>query len=221
MTEMLHPTTERLEAYVEGLLNQSDRVVIDSHLLGCPRCQQEVDEWLALFAALSDLPELTPSPNFADRVMARVRISPRKAWQEQTARAGALIARVLPKSTFGWGVATALLALPVLLGGGITAWLLSKPYVSVATLWTYASTLIVDGVVGLGSGFVSTIMQTDVVAWSVEQGRALLSAAGTSGVGVGGIALAAVGATTLSIWVLYRNLFRSPSKDSNYALFTV
>ena len=221
MTEKYHPTTERLEAYVEGLLVQGDRAVVESHLLGCPRCQLEVDEWLALFAALSDLPELTPSPNFADRVMAHVRISPRRAWQEQTARAGAVLARLLPKSTWGWGVATALLALPVLLGGGVTAWLLSKPYVTTQTLWSYMSAMVVDGIRGFGSGLLSTIMQTDVVAWLVAQGGDLLSAAGTTGMGVGGFALAAVGATTLSIWVLYRNLFRSPSKDSNYALFTV
>jgi hypothetical protein len=42
--------------------------------------------------------------------------------------------------------------------------------------------------------------------------------AGVTGLGV---ILAGAGTmTVLSIWVLYRNLFRSPSRDSDYALYS-
>lgn len=218
MSEKYHPTTDRLEAYVEGLLDQSERVVMESHLLSCPGCQQEVDEWLGLFAALSDLPDLEPSPNFADRVMARVRISPRRAWQQQAARTNAMLTRVLPKTTFGWALATALLALPVLFGGGLTVWLLSKPNVTVLTLWTFLSSQVVDGVRAFGSSAISTIMQADVVAWLVARSADLFAAGGTAGVGA--VAATAAVTTMLSVWVLYRNLVRTPSRDSNYALYS-
>jgi hypothetical protein len=219
MTQMQHLTAERLEAYVEGLLDRADRVVIESHLVGCPRCQQELDEWLALFAALSDLPELEPSPNFADRVMAHVRVSPRLAWQEQAARASATIARVLPKTTFGWGLAAAFLALPVLLGGGLVAWLLSKSFVTPRSLWAFFSDQLADGVRTFAATAMSQLLQTNLAAWLGEQGSALLATAGSTGVGL--IAAAAALTTVLSIWVLYRNLFRTPSRNSNrYALFS-
>jgi anti-sigma factor RsiW len=215
---MSHPTTDRLEAYVEGLLDDGERAVVESHLLSCAPCQHEVDEWLALFAAISDLPELEPSPNFADRIMVHVRISPKWAWQEQAARASAMIAHVLPKTTFGWGLATAFLALPMLLGGGLTLWLLSRPNVSVVTLWSFLSSQITDGARAFGAAAVSTVMQADIVAWVVAQGAALLSTAGTAGLGA--VAATAAITTMLSIWVLYRNLFRTPSRNSNYALFS-
>jgi anti-sigma factor RsiW len=219
MTEMQHLTAERLETYVEGLLDEADRAVIESHLVGCPRCQQELDEWLALFAALSDLPDLEPSPNFADRIMAHVRVSPRLAWQEHAARANAALARVLPKTTFGWGLATAFLALPILLGGGLTVWLLSKSHLTPASAWTFFSGQFVDGVRGLVAAALSRMLQTDVAAWLVERGGALLATAGAGRIGL--IAAAAALTTLLSVWVLYQNLVRMPSRNSNdtHALF--
>jgi Putative zinc-finger len=219
MTEMQHLTAERLEAYVEGLLDQGDRVVTESHLVSCPRCQHELDEWLALFAALSDLPELEPSANFADRVMAHVRVARRLAWPEHVARAGDAIARVLPKTTFGWAFATALLALPVLLGGGLTVWLLSRPYLTPEAVWAFFSEQLVDGASAFAATAVSRILQTDLAAWVIDRGSALIGVAGTGGLGL--IAAAAALTTVLSVWVLYRNLVRTPSRNSNdYALFS-
>src|SRR5687767_75371 len=219
MTEIQHLTAERLEAYVEGLLDQSDRVVTESHLVGCARCQHELDEWLALFAALSDLPELEPSPNFADRVMAHVRVSPRQAWQQQAARASAALARVLPRTTFGWGLATAFLALPILLGGGLTIWLLSQSYMTPRSSRAFFTDRLVAGVRAVASAALSWMLQTGIAAWIAERGGGLVATAGASGVGL--IAAAAALVTMLSIWVLYRNLIRTPSRNStNYALFS-
>lgn len=219
MTAMQHLTAERLEAYVEGLLDRGDRVVIESHLVGCPRCQQELDEWLALFAALSDLPELEPSPNFADRVMAHVRVSPRQAWQQHAARASAALARVLPRTTFGWGLATAFLALPILLGGGVVLWLASKSYLTPQSVWAFFSGQLADGVRAVAAAAMSRMLETDIAAWLVARSGALFAATGASGVGL--IATVAALTTMLSIWVLYRNLFRTPSRNTNnYALFS-
>jgi anti-sigma factor RsiW len=219
MTEIQHLTAERLEAYVEGLLDQADRAVVESHLVGCDPCQQELDEWLALFAALADLPELAPSPNFADRVMAHVRVSPRQAWQQQTARASAALARVLPKTTFGWGLATAFLALPILLGGGLTVWLLSRSYLTPESVWVFVSDQLAEGVGALAAAALSWLLQTSVATWLGERGGTLIATAGAGGVGL--IAAAAALITLLSIWILYRNLIRTPSRTStDYALFS-
>jgi len=218
MREMYHPTTDRLEAFVEGGLDEAERVVVESHLLGCPRCETEVEEWRSLFATLSTLTHFEPKPGFADRVMAGVRYVPRAAWQERAAQVGEMLTRIAPKTSFGWAMATALMALPALLGGGAVAWLLQKDYVTPRGLWTMATTWAVEGVQGIGSTVVTAIMQTDVAIWATERMTAFIGTAGVSGIGV--IAAVGGGATLLSIWILYRNLFRTSARESHYVSYS-
>jgi hypothetical protein len=218
MSETYHPAAERLEALVEGSLQAGDRAVVESHLLSCPRCQVQVEEWRALFVALETLPQFQPSVGFADRVMASVRISPRAAWQEWADRAATLVARVTPQTNFGWTLAAALLALPIILGGSAIAWLISKSYISPDTFWAWTRESLVQGLQGVGSTMISAILQTDVAAWIVTQGSTFIGSAGITGIGA---LMAAAGALTMgSIWVLYRNLFRTPPRQSNYALYS-
>jgi anti-sigma factor RsiW len=222
MTEIFHPAADRLEAYVADSLDRADRVLVESHLLGCPGCQTAVEEWRALFAALDALPQLAPSAGFADHVMARVRKSRATAWQfgwqQQAARAGALAARVLPKTTFGWGLATAFLALPLLAGGALVAWLMTRSYLTPQTLWAFLTTTAVDGLQGVGRTAVGALLQTDVAAWITANAAGFLSTAGMTGVGA---LVASAGATImLSIWILYRNLFRTPTRESHYVTYS-
>jgi hypothetical protein len=217
MSSTSHPTAERLEAFVEGALPPGDRVVIESHLLGCPDCQGQVEEWRALFSTLAALPQFEPSLGFANRVMARVRISPRSAWQEWTERATALVAQVTPSTNFGWSLAAAFLALPVILGGGVIAWLVQKSYISPDMLWSYTRDSLVEGLQGVGSTAITAVIQTDVAAWIVANISAFAGNAGAAGIGAV-VGIAGV-LTMVSSWVLYRNLFRTPRRDSDYALY--
>jgi anti-sigma factor RsiW len=218
MSETYHPTADRLEAFVEGTLREGERVVLESHLLSCPACQTQVEEWRALFTALAALPQFEPSIGFANRVMAHVRIAPQAAWQEWAERANALITRVTPKTNYGWSLAAALFALPVILGGSVIAWLVSNSYISPDGLLSFTRESLVEGLQGIGSTAIVAIMQTDIAAWVVASVGAVINTAGVTGLGA---ILAGAGTmTVLSIWVLYRNLFRSPSRESDYALFS-
>jgi hypothetical protein len=228
-SEMNHPAADRLEAFVEGGLEVADRAVLESHLLGCPECQAAVEEWRALFAILAGLPQFEPTVGFSDRVMARVRIAPRtvRRWhlrpaqaalRTQAARAGATLERLLPKTTFGWATATAFIALPFVVGAVLLAWLLSRTYITPGALWAFASTQVVEGARSLGSAAVSAALQTEVAGWLVTQAALLLSRAGTTGIGM--LVAAAGVMTALSIWVLYRNLFRTPTRESHYASYS-
>jgi anti-sigma factor RsiW len=228
MSETYHPTADRLEAFAEGRLERGEHVVIESHLLGCPDCQTQVDEWRALFAALEGLPQFDPRPGFADRVMAGVRLAPQAGWAGvestrawmggQLAGAGAAVARVLPKTTFGWGLATALLSLPLVIGAALLVWVVDQSYLTPSVAWAYMSENAGEAIRAIGSNALMSAMQTDVVAWLVVQGGLLLETAGARGVGV----LLAVGsvATMVSVWVLYRNLFRTPTRESNYVTYS-
>ena len=219
MSETYHPSADRLEAFVEGTLERSDHVVLESHLLTCPACRIQVEEWRGLFAALASLPQFEPSIGFANKVMAQVRVAPRAAWQEWAERANALIVRVAPKTNYGWSLAVALLALPILLGGGAIAWLISNSYITPQTLLGYTRESMVEGLQGIGSTAIGFVMQTDIAAWVVANVGAVIGTAGATGIGA--ILAGAGGTTVLSIWVLYRNLFRSPSRESDYALYSL
>lgn len=230
MKETQHPTADRLEAFVEGTLGTTERSVVESHLPDCHRCQADLEEWRALFTVLAGLPQFEPSAGFANRVMAGVRYGRRagwqsawqsaweSAWQQQAARVGAVVGRAAPKSTFGWGLAAALLALPVVVGGSLVAWLVSRSYLTPQTLWAWTRETVVEGMQGVGATAMTTIMQTDVAAVIVQRGSEFLATAGTAGVGA--LVAAAGAATMLSIWVLYRNLIRTPTRESHYATYS-
>jgi anti-sigma factor RsiW len=231
MNEMQHPTAERLEAFVEGILDAGDRAVVESHLMGCSHCQSAVEEWRALFAALEGLPHFEPAPGFADRVMADVKVAPAGAraagWSWQSAQtavmawagdAGRAASRLMPKTTFGWAMATAFLSLPVVLGAAAMGWLISREYITAQSLWVFATGQAAAGLRSLGETAVATALQTDVAAWLVSQTGQFMGSAGLTGVG---LVLAAAGtATALSAWVLYRNLFRTPARDTTYASYS-
>ena len=111
-----HPEQERLEALAAGELTAADAAVVESHLVGCTRCREEVEEWRALFGALGDLPGIEPSPGFADAVMARVDV--RSAWAERTSAA---LRWLTPRTTAAWALLATAFALPALVYAGVFA----------------------------------------------------------------------------------------------------
>lgn len=210
--EVPHPKTESLESYAEGVLPAQERAVVASHLLSCHGCEAEVEDWRALFHALVSLPRFGPAHGFANRVMAHVRIP--EPWH---ARASDWIERLLPKTTFGWAVAVAFLALPVVAGGSLLAWLLSKSYVTAHGLWVFATDQFASAATSLAGGAMTTLMQTDIAAWLARTFEIAFGAAGVRGFGA--LAAGAGMLTVLSAWVLYRNLFINPNGETTYARF--
>ena len=65
-----HLTPDDLDAWLAGALAPAAQ----AHLAGCPACQERADTEREIVAMLSGLPLLSPTPGFADRVMARVRV---------------------------------------------------------------------------------------------------------------------------------------------------
>lgn len=210
---MQHPTTDSLEAYAEGAIGLGHRATIETHLLGCPRCDAVVEEWRSLFHALAALPRFAPAANFASRVMAQVRIP--LPWY---ARAADMVARVLPSTTRGWAILAAVLALPILAGGTFMAWLLSKSYVTTHGLWVFVTDRLATAAYALLTGAMTFLMQTDVVAWLAKSAETLVQTGGLRGIG----ALAAGGAVliVISVWVLYTNLFRTSDQESTYVTYS-
>ena len=52
---------------------QAERDVLEAHLAGCPKCRAEYDGYSRTLEIAARLPRVEPLPEFADRVLARVR----------------------------------------------------------------------------------------------------------------------------------------------------
>jgi hypothetical protein len=124
----------------------------------------------------------------------------------------------MPQTTRGWAFATAMLGLPAILVSGFIAWLLSRDYVSAESLWIAARDTVDRGAQRLGEAVVQSFMQTDVVAWLVANTGEFVATTGMRGVGT--LMALAGAATMLSVYVLYRNLFRTPTRESHYVTYS-
>lgn len=209
---MLHPASDRLEAYVEDSLDGSDRAVLESHLVSCIRCQSEVDELRALFAALGALPRLAPTPGFADRIMAGVQI--RQPW---TLRVAAWLRRWVPSGTTGWALVTAILSLPVLGAGGVTAWLLSQPRFTMHGLWMLVRDRTADAAMSLAARAGTAVIESNIALRLWEWASALPAGFGLGELGAAAALVATV--TAGSAWILYQNLFRSSTREKTYGTY--
>jgi hypothetical protein len=61
-------------------------------------------------------------------------------------------------------------------------------------------------------------MQTDIAVWLATSMTSFAESVGLRGVSVAAAGVAFV--IVVSIWVLYRNLFRTPDRGSTYVSFT-
>jgi anti-sigma factor RsiW len=191
-------------------MSDADRAVLESHLVGCTQCAGEVEEWRALFSALAAMPHLDPTPGFADRVMAGVRVH--HPWP---ARLAALVRRLVPATTMGWFLVTVLLSLPALTMGGAVTWLISRPWLSLDALWIFITFRVEAALFALAKRAGAMVIESQATLWVVDAVKQLLTWLGVPGIG----AAAAIGAVliTLSIWTLYQNLFRDSKRGGSHA----
>jgi len=71
MTERLeHLTPDEIESWAQGLLSAARAM----HLADCPDCLATAERERKLFVQLAQLERFAPSAEFAERVMARVRL---------------------------------------------------------------------------------------------------------------------------------------------------
>ncbi len=68
----------KIVAYVDGRLKESERLDVEKHLAACAACQLRVNEFRAVAGFLDELPQIEPSTAFDVRVRARVAAEPVK-----------------------------------------------------------------------------------------------------------------------------------------------
>ncbi|HOT96668.1 MAG TPA: hypothetical protein PLN61_02880 [bacterium] len=65
-----HLNDAELQLYLDGRLEEREKL---DHLRGCPLCQERLDGYEPLFAALAVEPEWSPSPALTEKVMRKIR----------------------------------------------------------------------------------------------------------------------------------------------------
>lgn len=71
----------RILGYLDGRLNESERLGVEKHLASCAPCSVRVNEFRAVSGLLDELPVIEPSPEFDVRVRARVAAEPvKESW---------------------------------------------------------------------------------------------------------------------------------------------
>ncbi|HSH45874.1 MAG TPA: hypothetical protein VK966_08460 [Longimicrobiales bacterium] len=206
-----HPDRERLQAFVENDLDRTSDPRLAAHIAVCSRCRGEVEEFEALFEGLSSLGHFAPAAGFVDRVMAQVRV--RTPWP---VRIMDWLEQFAPRTTRGWAVAAAFLALPIIGASLLTWWLVSRPGVTPQGLLLIAGEYTTHSLAVAWEWTWLRFSESNLAVWMVE------IADQAARVGGGGLGLAAIlfGAlTAASVWVLYQNLFRSEARRTDYASY--
>jgi anti-sigma factor RsiW len=68
----------KILAYVDGRLKESERLEMEKHVAVCGACQLRVNEFRAVASLLDEVPQIEPSAAFDVRVRARVAAEPVK-----------------------------------------------------------------------------------------------------------------------------------------------
>jgi anti-sigma factor RsiW len=207
-----HLSPERLQDLAEGLLTGRRRKHARAHVAACGTCRNQVEEWQFLFRKLEALPELAPSPEFADRVMAAVDLAPVPApapapeafWKRLPADALAAARSLVPTTRKGWALAGSAVAAPAVAFLALVGAVVAHPLLTVgdlaAFLWWRTGDL-----AGLAGNWVlARFVESPLLGWA----WALVEVVATSpALAAGGIALL-WGTTLLAAWVLYRNVIQ-------------
>ena len=208
---ILHPNSGMLQDFAEASLGEADRAVIESHVLECTRCHAEVEEWRVLFGTLAALPQFSPSVHFADNVMHHVRL-PDPWYVRALVYVGDRAQKFAPKTTRGWALASAFLALPFAAFALFATWLLSKPYITPSNVLAFVVHRGQELVSGVAQSAFAAVLQTDIALLAARG----LNAISTAGIGTAGALFAGVAVATLaSAYVLYQNLFRADTQRNH------
>jgi len=82
---------DRLSAYLEHDLGDSERAALDAHLAACPRCAADLEDLRGAVDLLRRLPDPEPPPFLSTRVMARIAAGETRvpAWRRLLEQLGA------------------------------------------------------------------------------------------------------------------------------------
>jgi len=130
-----------------------------------------------------------------------------------------LLRRLIPTGTAGWLLVTALLALPVVVTGGLLAWLLSRPGVTPLTLWLFVRDRVSDGIMSLAGRASASLLENSTAQLVWEFFQRVIAGADSARLGVAAAMFAVL--TVIALWILYDNLFRTSTREKHHVLHCI
>jgi len=215
-----HLNPERLQDYVEGLLPAPQMARISTHLEACGGCRGEEEQWRSLIQGIEKLPEMAPSRAFASHVMGQIRIgrlvrpvAARTNRAYALARALAWAGRLIPQTQKAWAVISGIALTPVTVVALLTYAVFSNPLVTPEGLVSFFWWRISGGAAALGGLLVDGFVESGIAFYAYTSLDLLAGAPAVTAM----VAVSFAAATSLSGWVLYRNLMTTHTVDGNYA----
>ncbi len=211
-----HLDTGRLHDFLDGMLPARQMARVTTHLGACQSCTAEVDGWRALLSQLDDLERLDPGRQFAERVMAGVRIPVAVAAAEKTplwSQALATAYRFVPQTRRAWAAISGVAVTPAVIAGVVLYAVFSHPNVTPGTLASFVWWRVTDlATLGLTT-LSSAALESAQIFGIYSLFEALLAAPLllTSGL------LAYSLLNGLALRVLYKNLIANRPMDGRYA----
>jgi anti-sigma factor RsiW len=213
-----HLVPGRLQDFLDGALPKPQMARVQAHLDACDGCRREADAWSLVMGELALLPRVSPSDDFADQVMARVR--PKAATAVAPAAPSGVAewaARLLPSTRRTWAMASTLAMAPATALTVLGVYLFSRPQVTPTSLMLYLWWKVSEAGRGLATWGAEALGGMPVVA-QVQQFT--LGLASTPSLLVGaGLAFSAM--TLMAVWVLYRNVLSPSLERRKYASVTL
>ncbi len=198
-----------LQDYLDSRLAARNVARVDRHLDSCAICRSELEEYRAVARSIASLPSLAPSTDFAERVMAEVRINEIAAVaMAPTTTSGRVLGWLRghrPSNQRGWAAALGVAVAPVFTLLLVVRSVFAHELVTVGNLAAYARLQLSALTSSLSPSVTATVERwTPSFLWD---GAALVGSSPT--LLAASAALASV-ALMASVWILYRNLFRTP-----------
>jgi hypothetical protein len=187
-----------IEQLAEGSLSHAETSLAELHLRACTRCAAELNGAREIVAALEGMPTLSPSPAFADAVMARVQIAP----IAMKATAPSMTKRSWMSRKWAAAAALVVLILPVLAGMG-----------PMGALWSVVRGWAGEVSWNLFSEGTEVLIRTGMFQWGSD---VLGAIPGPSAGGVPVLLLMLAAAVPVSAWAMAR-LLRAPITGLTHA----
>lgn len=209
-----HPSSERLQDFVDGVLPQRQAARVRAHLDVCPGCDEDAAGWRALATYLDDVPRLAPADGFAERVMAGVRVAmpvPVKApeWRRVLAAAWS----VVPKTRRAWAALCGVAVTPMTILGLLLWTIFTSPGITAGGLasfaWWKASAL-------LGAAW-GALSKAVLESQGLFDAYSFLGSLVHSPAAVAVVFLLFSAGTVSAACVLYRNLVPTRQVEGRYA----
>ena len=215
-----HLRPERLQDYVEGLLPARQMARVSTHLEACGVCRGEEEQWRGLIQGIEKLPVMAPSSAFARQVMSQIRIGRLvRPVAARTARGRVLAwaGRLVPRTQRAWAVISGTALTPATVVALLAYAVFSNPLVTPEGLASFFWWRISSGATALWGLLADGLVESGIAYYAYSFLDLLAGAPAVTAM----VAVSFAAATSLSGWVLYRNLMTTRTLDGNYARTSV